>query len=149
MRLILTVTAVCLATPKLAADPSFRPARFQPVVEIEEDVYERQPLNNGSGPMWCSGSTCLVRIGDRVFASGMEKLPDAQPLNNSRWTLFERQVDGWRLLQSGAGRTREPSPLVGFPDGRLFLSANPTLVPASAQGGGPARPEILQFSASA
>jgi hypothetical protein len=41
---------------------------------------------------------------------------------------------------------QEPCPVVGFPDGRLFLSANPTLSKAES-GGGPARPEILQFSA--
>jgi hypothetical protein len=98
--------------------------------------------------MWCHGSTCLVRIGERVFASGLETIPDAKPLNNVRWMLFTREASGWRLVYKDEGhRTREPSPLAGFPDGRLFLSANPTLAPRDAYNG-PARPEVLQFSAA-
>jgi hypothetical protein len=118
----------------------------QPTVEIEEDVYRYQPANNGAGPLWCSGSTCLVRIGDDVFASGLETLAEIQPLNNCRWTLFRRGDQGWSLEHKDLrDRTREPCPLVGFPDGRLFLSANPTLS-TNTSGGGPARPELLQFS---
>lgn len=119
-----------------------------PVVEVEEDVYQYEPPNNGSGPLWCQGSTCLVRTGDSLFASGIEKLADAKPLNNCRWTLFQRTADGWQRIQAGEGRTREPSPLAAFSDGRLFLSANPTLATNPAQYSGPARPEVLEFSSS-
>jgi hypothetical protein len=38
--------------------------------------------------------------------------------------------------------------VVGFADGRLFLSANPTLVDDPEQYSGPARPEILEFPTS-
>ena len=121
---------------------------LQPIVEVEEDVYRYEPANNGAGPMWCSGSTCLVRIGDDVFASGLETLAQHKPLNNCRWMLFQRGAGGWELQQADPnGRTREPCPLVAFPDGRLFLSANPTLTPPD-QHGGPARPEILQFDSA-
>src|SRR5690349_15546897 len=48
-----------------------------PVVEIEEDVYTYSNADNGAGPMWCSGSTCLVRSGEHLFASGLETVPDA------------------------------------------------------------------------
>jgi len=124
-------------------------ARLRPVVEVEEDVYRFTPANNGAGPMWCSGSTCLVRTGGKLFASGVETLPDCKPLNNCRWTLYTRTADGWRLLRADAdGRTREPSPLVAFADGRFFLSANPTLVTNREAYSGPARPEILEFSAA-
>ena len=58
-------------------------AELKPVVEAEEDVYTYTAANNGAGPMWCAGSTCLVRIGESVFASGLETIPDAPPLNNS------------------------------------------------------------------
>ncbi len=122
------------------------PSPLQPVVEAEEMVYQYEPANNGAGPMWCHGSTCLVRIGDNLFASGIELLENARPLNNCRWTLFQRDKSGWR--QVGADpkdRTREPSPLAVFPDGRLFLSVNPTLVSDPSQYGGPARPAILEF----
>jgi len=97
--------------------------------------------------MWCHGSTCLVRVGDDVFASGLETLAEAKPLNNCRWTLWQRRTDGWtKVLVDPEGRTREPCPLVVYEPGPLFLSANPTLVPDPTVYGGPARPEILQFS---
>jgi hypothetical protein len=98
--------------------------------------------------LWCSGSTCLVRIGQDVFASGLETLADQRPLNNCRWTLFKRTAAGWELQQADqAGRTREPCPLAGFHNGRLFLSANPTLTARDAAAG-PARPELLEWKAS-
>ncbi|MCH7557269.1 MAG: hypothetical protein IIB56_07400, partial [Planctomycetes bacterium] len=52
---------------------------LQPIVEVEEEVYRYSPANNGAGPMWCRGSTCLVRIGEDVFASGIETLEDFKP----------------------------------------------------------------------
>ncbi len=123
------------------------PVTIRPIVEAEEDVYAYTNANNGAGPLWCHGSTCLVRIGDGVFASGLETLPNLKPLNNCRWTLYRRDKNGWQLQQvDPTGRTREPCPLVGFPDGRLFLSANPTLTVENTYAG-PARPEILQFTA--
>lgn len=121
---------------------------LKPVVEVEEDVYTYEPADNGAGPMWCGGSTCLARVGENLFASGIETLKDAKPLNNCRWLLFQRSAGGWeRIMADSVGRTREPSPLGAFPDGRLFLSANPTLVTNREAYNGPARPEILQFDA--
>lgn len=121
---------------------------IRPVVEIEEDVYTFTPANNGAGPLWCSGSTCLVRSGDELFASGIETLPGAKPLHNCRWTLYQRGTDGWKLVRADeTDRTREPSPVAGFPDGRLLLSVNPTLVTNREAYSGPARPEILQWTA--
>lgn len=120
---------------------------LHPVVEIEEDVYSYEPANNGAGPMWCSGSTSLVRIGQNIYATGLETLKNAQPLNNCRWMLFKRGPSGWEKLHMDEhGRTREPSPIVGFSDGNLFVSANPTLGTGTEPNGGPARPEIIQFS---
>ena len=121
---------------------------LQPVVEIEEDVYAYTPADNGAGPMWCHGSTCLVRLGEELFASGLETLSQAKPLNNCRWMLFHRESQGWRkVCVDDVGRTREPSPLAGFPDGSLFLSANPTRNADPNAYSGPARPEILRFDA--
>ena len=149
MRATSAMFLILVALPVQAQDQTPRPNRFEPVVEVEEDVYQYEPLDNGSGPLWCSGSTCLVRIGDTLFASGVEKVADAKPLNNCRWTLFQRGARGWERLRAGTGRTREPSPIAGFADGRLFLSANPTLVTDPERHNGPARPEVLQFSVSA
>jgi hypothetical protein len=136
-------SALMLGTLAVAA------AELKPIVEVEEDVYSYSPANNGAGPMWCAGSTCLARVGDDVFASGLETIPDAKPLNNCRWVLFHRTRSGWvRARPDGRGRTREPSPLACFQDGSVFLSANPTLATEAEPNGGPARPEIFQFSAA-
>ncbi len=150
MRCLAILLSILLdASQARAAEPATQaPSAVQPVVEVEEDVYSFTPANNGAGPLWCSGSTCLVRIGQEVFASGLETLPDAKPLNNCRWTLYHRGTAGWQLLQTDpAGRTREPCPLVALPDGRVLLSANPTRVTDPNVAAGPARPELLQFSA--
>jgi len=118
-----------------------------PVVEAEETVYSFADANNGAGPMWCRGSTCLVRMDDGLFASGLETLADVKPLNNCRWLLFKRSQAGWQQIAADTqGRTREPCPLAAFADGRLLLSVNPTLRPEAYSG--PARPEILQFRAA-
>lgn len=139
-----TCAGLCVGTlASLAAAPAPRVK-----VEVEEEVYSFTPSNNGSGPSWCSGSTCIVRVGDQVVASGVETLPDAQPLNNVRWVLFERGADGWRQRAADPiDRTREPSPLVTLGGQRVLLSANPTLATDRSTYAGPARPAILEFSA--
>lgn len=131
------------------ADPqevSFKHNILSPQVEAEEEVYQYIPADNGAGPMWCGGSTCMVRTGKRVYASGIETVPEWKILNNCRWMLFERTDDGWKKkLTDNEGRTREPSPIAAFNDGRVFLSANPTLTTPDKRDG-PARPEILLFN---
>ena len=127
---------------------SLHAAELKPVVEVEEDVYTYTNADNGAGPMWCSGSTCLVRVGKRVFASGLETIPGAKPLNNCRWMLFERRAKGWEQVRVDTdGRTREPAPLAAFQRGSVFLSANPTLGHDGEPNGGPARPDVLEFKA--
>lgn len=136
------IASLCVFSAAIAATGAVRP-----VVEVEEDVYSYEPADNGAGPMWCHGSTCLVRMGDRVFASGIETLQDAKPLNNVRWMLFSRSEQGWKkVCVDESGRTREPCPVAGFQNGPLFLSVNPTLNTDVNAYSGPARPEILQFN---
>jgi hypothetical protein len=119
-------------------------AALAPVVEIEEEVYSFTNANNGAGPMWCRGSTCLIRAGNDVFVSALETIPDAKPLNNCRWRLLKRGAGGWDVVRADRdGRTREPSPLAAFNDGRVFLSANPSLAPGKYSG--PAQPDVLEF----
>ena len=118
---------------------------LEPKVEVEEQLYEYKDANNGAGPLWCHGSTCLVGGPFGLVASGVEVIDGAKPLNNIRWTLFRRGESGWnRIAVDEQERTREPSPLVTFQDGRVFLSVNPTLTEPDAYDG-PARPEILQL----
>lgn len=123
------------------------PPPAAPVVEVEENAYSFEDAKNGAGPMWCSGSTCLVRAGTNVFASGLETLRGTPPLNNCRWLLFGRGAQGWtRLRAAPVGLTREPCPLAVFQPDRIFLSDNPTLSPG--QPAGPSRPGLIEFSAA-
>ncbi|OPZ29305.1 MAG: hypothetical protein BWZ02_01046 [Lentisphaerae bacterium ADurb.BinA184] len=126
------------------------PSATSPVVEAEETVYSSRYSNNGASPMWCFNSTCIVRQGDEVFVSGYERIPGAPPMNDCRWALWQRTADGWVRRQADeTGRQREPCPLGRLPGGRILLSSNPTLLPTSAAGGGPARPELLVFDRAA
>lgn len=121
------------------------------IVECEESVYSYQPADNGAGPLWCYGATCIVRHGQDLFVSGLETLPDIRPetLNNVRWLLYRRGTGGWALQQASEGRTREPCPLAILPGGRLYLSDNPTLLPPNTPRPTPARPQVLAFAAGA
>jgi hypothetical protein len=124
-------------------------AALKPVVEVEEEVYRYVPADNGASPTWCFGAPILVRMGETLFASGLETMPDAKPLHNVRWMLFRRDANGWELQQvDPTGRTREPCPLVGLPSGRIVMSVNPTLVTDPERQAGPARPELLEFKAA-
>jgi len=114
-------------------------------VEAENTVYSGMCPQNGSDPLWCSSSCCVGKIGDRVFATGQEKLPGIEPLNDTRWALHELSGGTWqRILDDSVDRTREPCPLAVFPDGRLFISTNSDI---SGSTGRPdqARPEILEI----
>lgn len=134
---------IALAHSLALAEPA-----LSPQIECEEVVYRYQPAGNGAGPMWCHGSTCLVRVGDEVFATGLQTLSDAKPLNNCQWTLFHRMDAGWNLAPtSDTGRTREPSPVAAFGDGRVFVAANPTIDTNREAYSGPARPELHEFDA--
>lgn len=118
-----------------------------PRVEIEEDLYSYIPADNGAGPFWCFGNTSIVECGGRVFAAGLETLPDVKPLSKCVPLLYVREDQGWRLLYRGEGRTREPSPLCCFEDGRVFLSLNTSQVGVEEYSG-PSTPSILVFDAA-
>lgn len=126
-----------------------RTPTFKIKVETEEIVYEYVNPDNGSGPMWCHGNTCIVRFGDHLVVSGMETIDDMLPYNNTRWMLFERTEAGWELfLKDEKERTREPSPLGLLKNaGKIILSVNPTLTEQGIRNG-PAAPQILRFDTS-
>ncbi len=151
LRGVLIAALLALAAPSSRSAPgapSSRSAPGAPVVEIEEDVYTWADARNGAGPMWCSGSTCLVRCQGKLFATALETVPDAPPLNNCRWVLLEREAAGWRRVRVDEGHTREPSPIAASASGSLFVSTNPTLGSGAEPNGGPAWPELLEFSAA-
>jgi hypothetical protein len=119
---------------------------LHPRVTVEEDVYAYQPPNNGASPLWCFGSTSLVRDGNALFASGGETVSDAKPLNNWRPFLLQRDAAGWREIYRDPGRTREPCPIGATGDGRIYLTLNIALTKPEEYDG-PAQPRILEFNA--
>ncbi len=118
-----------------------------PRIEIEEDLYSYIPADNGADPFWCHGNTSIVESNGRVFAAGLETLPDIKSLSKCVPLLYTRDDQGWRLVYRGEGRTREPSPLCCFSDGRILLSLNTSLVGVDEYAG-PSKPSILEFDAS-
>ena len=121
----------------------------QPLVEVEEIVSRYVSPNNGAGPLWCYGAPLLVRQGDSVFVNAMETGEDVPPLCNTRWQIFQRDVNGWHRRQYAEDfREREPCPLVGFADGRLFLSVNPSTESTGTQYG-TCQPHLLEFTSEA
>lgn len=143
MKMIITVICVCL----VSAGDGLCQAQAKPVVEAEEDVYTYTDSHNGSFPLWTYGATILSRVGDSLLFSATETVADAKPLNSVRWVLMKRTAAGWESQQKDeSGRTREPCPIAGFRDGRVFLSVNPTQVPGKAAG--PACPLVLEFSSA-
>ncbi len=139
--IVLSGAIIAVATPTHAVQRG-------PRVIVEETIYNPEPANNGAGPMWCYGSTCVVRVGRDVFVSALETIPNRKPLNNTRWALYQRGKGGWSVVRRDeTGRTREPCPIAVTGDGGIYLSANPTLTPPDTYNG-PSRPELLRFRAA-
>jgi hypothetical protein len=114
-------------------------------VQVEEVVTRYTPANNGAGPLWCYGSTVIARQGENVYLSVIETGKDVPPLCNTRWQLWRRNADGWKLAQAEKEfRQREPCPIAIFEKGPVFLSVNPSTEPPGTKYG-PCRPFVLEF----
>ena len=119
------------------------------VVETEEVVTKHASANNGAGPLWCYGSTVIARKGNDVYLSVIETGKDVPLLCNTRWQLWHRSADGWKIAQSEKEyRQREPCPIGIFQKGAVFLSANPSIEPPGVKYGR-CRPLVLEFNPKA
>jgi hypothetical protein len=122
-------------------------ARF--LVEVEDVVTKYAPANNGAGPLWCYGSTVIARRGNNVYLSIIETGKDVPLLCNTRWQLWHRSADGWKMAQSEKEyRQREPCPIGIFQKGAVFLSVNPSTEPPGVKYGR-CRPLVLEFNPKA
>ena len=114
-------------------------------VEVEEIVTRYTPANNGAGPLWCYGSTVIVRQDSEVYLSVIETGEGAPLLGNTRWQLWHRSANRWKLVQSEKEyRQREPCQIGIFQGGPVFLSVNPSTEPAGTKYG-PCEPLVLEF----
>jgi hypothetical protein len=119
------------------------------VVEAEEVVTKYTPANNGAGPLWCYGSTVIARRANNVYLSVIETGKDVPLLCNTRWQLWHRSADGWKIAQSEKEyRQREPCPIGIFHRGAIFLSVNPSIEPPGVKYGR-CRPLVLEFNPNA
>jgi len=129
---------------KSKAESAIEGVRF--VVEAEEVVTRYTPANNGAGPLWCYGSTVIARQGDDVYLSVIETGKDVPLLCNTRWQLWHRSANGWKIAKSEKEyRQREPCPLATFKKGAVFLSVNPSIEPPGVKYGR-CRPLVLEFN---
>ena len=132
LRLCLAMTALVLA-----ASPALHAQRSLPRVEVlaEEDVFVFQYPNNGAGPLWCYGSTQIVREGDDVYVSEQQTNRDVEPYCNTRWRLLRRTGEKrWETLAEEDGfRQREPCPL-GRCRETLFMYVNDSLTAPGTKG---------------
>ena len=122
------------------------------VTRVEETVLRKYgDFRNGAGPMWCFGSHTVVRSGDTVYASTVDVEPEARPLCNLRWQLWQRQDGGsWgKIAEQQKAGEREPCPIALGPGGTLLLSANTAVTPSHDNGDGTTGfhcvPQLLSF----
>lgn len=114
-------------------------------VEVEELVTTFVGPDNGAGPTWCYGAPLIVSTGQGVFASITETGENVPPLCNTRWQLWQRDRDAWRLVQQAPEyRQREPCPLGVWQGDALLLSVNPSLEPPGTKYGR-CHPHVLAF----
>lgn len=113
-------------------------AKEEPALRVlaEEDVYSFVSPNNGSGPLWSFGCTCIARMEDTVVVSQMETGDQIPPLSNTRWRLLRRENAGWRMIAEADGyRQREPCPLAVSSEKDVFLYANDSTQPPGTKYG--------------
>ncbi|MHC4559718.1 MAG: hypothetical protein ACYS80_20695 [Planctomycetota bacterium] len=81
-----------------------------------------------------------------ITARGIETGKDIPPLCNTRWQLWHRSTDGWKVEQSEKNyRQREPCPIAGFQQGTVFLSVNPSIESVGTKYGR-CEPLVLEFA---
>ena len=120
---------------------TLRAQTTQPAVEIEEPVTQWVSGISAAAPLWCWGAPLLVRVGQEVYVS----IAEPGPTREQRWRVWHRGPQGWEVLyQADAFEEPEPCPLVGLPDGRLFLSISPHKGPP---GDGKVDPHLVQLGA--
>lgn len=93
-----------------------------------DKICDTCPWENGAGPMWTYGNSCLVRVGDRVFFTANHVQEGRAPQNNTCMVLYEKNGSTpWRQVFCDEGRfQREPCQLLYLGDDRLALFTAPT-----------------------
>lgn len=139
------IPTLLMAFLVLRAASTITPAAEATVV-CEEVITAYDPADNGAGPLWCYGSPLVVRQGATASVSIIQTGKDVPPLCNTRWQVWQRGGNAWRVVSAEAKyRQREPCPLVGLQRGELFLSANPSTQPPGTKYG-PCTPVVIRLA---
>ncbi|MCL2517743.1 MAG: hypothetical protein FWF15_04190 [Oscillospiraceae bacterium] len=108
-----------------------------------EKIADTADFNNGSGPMWCYGSSTIARLGDTVYATVPLLDEKVTPLSNTHMTLYRKKPDmPWEQIYVNPNYNREPCPLMRYNDTTLVVTANPS---EAGTMYGPAKPGVLLF----
>ena len=92
----------------------------------EQKVCDYRHSQNGADPMWCFGSTAVMRVGDEVFCTVPQAGFGVLPLSDRRIELYRRRSGGsFELVWRDSRFTREPAPLLRQNDRTLLMTANP------------------------
>jgi hypothetical protein len=85
---LLRLSGTLVVSTLIAAPGHPTPLPLRAVVELEEEVYRYTPADNGAGPMWCGGSTCLVNRA--AFFCGVSDIIEPNP----EWRAFKKELTG-------------------------------------------------------
>lgn len=86
------------------------------------------PFKNGAGPLWCSGNSTIIRVGENVFATNMRVFPErAKHSRNSLEVWAKRGSADWQMefYDEGAYQ-REPCPIMYIGGSVIGVTVNAT-----------------------
>lgn len=94
----------------------------------EEKVCDYRHTQNGADPMWCFGSTAVMRLCGEVFCTVPQAGFGVLPLSDRHIELYRRRSGGsFELVWRDRRFTREPAPLLRRDDRTLYMTANPVV----------------------
>ncbi|MEZ5275123.1 MAG: hypothetical protein R3F07_01930 [Opitutaceae bacterium] len=103
---------------------------------VEETIETVPSPHNGASPLWCYGSTILVRDGSELYLSLLRPDEGYPPYCNAHWELWRRDSGVWsELHRGGEAREREPCPIGLLAKGEVVLSIQPAIMPKPFQDG--------------
>lgn len=115
----------------------------------QETICRVRDTKNGASPLWCYGSTAIMRLGDKVVATVPANDNNVLPLADRHIELYAKTGDGpWQKIWHDMRFTREPAPILRRDDQSIWISLNPSEKDVPIGQGieyGPAIPTLALF----
>ena len=116
---------------------------------LQETICRVKDTGNGAGPLWCYGSTSIMRLGNTVVAAVPANDENVKPLADRHIEIYAKTGgDPWRMLWRDERFTREPAPLARRDDKSFWITLNPSakdVPPGEGIWYGPAVPTLGLF----